>query len=559
MTAPILLTTTIPGVKVQAHITLTKRGKNAGSYYIHGYLVERSKHGGFEKIDNVAYKEIKYFDTYEDAEAQLPALVGRLVKAYYKVFTPKTSNSSTPFADAYHNFPDKSLLEIGREWSHSPHSTAQQMHTYLVKSVIPLLDQYGHSITYTDIKDIETTLIARAMTSKRGNQNLESATNSVAKYLSACGTMLDNLFFFSPPGTIPHISFEIAPTESSISYEQVKALAPPLRIILAYVMHLYPPHLGGLILGMALMYYGGLRPGEAVYPTIGDIQIHDNGRFASYRVRFQAYNKPPKSDAGYRTIVLPYAFVQLLAARIDYLKTCGFSVDAISNMPIVASRDDPYKYARSEMLSDFIKKIMKKCGFVETPALKLAMEYQPMYDANGVKIKDARAYILRRDFCSRLFNICGIQGDLADYLLGHENPKYKINDSSMNLDKLRIIGDSLERFVAMPEVSYHPEFAPIELTSKRIARTQAPKHTAFSFTAKCNPGETIDLTIIATCAETQDNINIETSATTLAVSKRDPDVLVNTAPVIHPPYEMDLYLRCREKAEILVKEIIDET
>lgn len=558
MNPPIFLTTVIPGIKVRARISKIRFGKNAGAYSVRGTLVHHSRSGALTPIDKKYSRTLGPFGTYDEAKEQLSTLVGRLVGLYIKTHVVKVSDSPTPFADAYNSFPDKTLLELGRKWSHHPHSTSYQNHTYFKNSVIPLLDKYGHNIQVSDVKHIEDMLIERAMTSKRGNEDLETATKSVAQYLSACNSILDNLYRFSLPGTIPHVSFNIAPIETSIAFEQIKALAPPVRIILAYVMHLYPPDKGGLVLGNAMMYYGGLRPGEAVYPSIGDIIVHDDGRFASYRVRFQHDGRPPKSSAGYRTIILPHAFVKLLQARIDYLKEQGYSDDSISSMPVVATREDPYKCAEPQMLSAFIKDIMEKCGFVETEALKLAMEYEPVYDANGVPIKDARAYILRRDWCSRLFNVCGICGDEADYMLGHENSKYKIIDDSMNLDKMRIIADSMERFVALPEASCHPEFIPIELTAKRVTRTQAPQHTSFNFSAKCKPEEVIDLSIIATCSEIQDSITILTNAANLAVYKRDPDIIDNASPIIHSHYDMAFYDMCRKKAEILIKELIDE-
>lgn len=544
-----ILGTTDPGVKVRARITKVKRGKHKGKYYAHGCLIHAAS--GL-RVDGLKDKSMPYRDTIDAAKADRAVLVGRLMEDYQNISRPDAPLPSKPFRAAYDAVVDKSALCLGASWAST---TIRRYLTYFERQVIPRLDAYGHAILPRDMQAVQDELVQMALDSKRGSGIREAANVSVSQYLAAANVILGNLHMISPPGAIPFAEFELDVKRVVMAYEQVKALSPAVRITLAYVLHLCPPADSGIVLGAALMYYGGLRLSEAALPRFGDIVIHDGGDYASYYVDGQllqiGVKSPPKTDAGYRTVVFPHAFVHLLHARMNHLMGTGFTGEEIANMPVVSAAN-PKEYAGSAAISTFTRDLMERCGFGDGKELRGAMKYEPLYDANGVPISDPRAYILRRDWCSRLINICGIPKNYVDYMLGHESPDNRLTQSAMNRDAMAEIANAMERFVAIPEASRHPMYRP-GILSANTRTTAVPEHHAFTYQADCGPEEAVHVRLHLTCDEPLNSLMICTNGEATRLDAAAPDTLYPQNPVTGAPYDPALYDACRQAAYDILK------
>lgn len=544
-----ILSTSIPGVKAKAFITYVKKGKNAGKFYAHGYLIHADS--GL-RVDRIPEKNLSYRDSFAEAKADLNHLVGRLIKEYAEKYGPSATTSATPFTDAYNSIVDKSILEMGVRWSHEEGSTSERIHKYFMRQVLPRLDRYGLEIKPSDVSSIKAELIDKAVKTKRGNQSLEAAISSVSRNLRDANIILSNLRIFAPTHALPPVEFEIENVRpQTLHHEQIKSLSPALRITMAYTMHICEDSYRGLVLGTAMMFYGGLRTAEAALPCFSDILIHSD-RFATYHVKGQLTGsggiKPPKSADSYRTIVLPYAFVLLIEAQKTYLQRLGYSLEKIAKMPLVSVPGDPAKFAGASAISGFTKQLMECCGFKETKALQQAMKHHPLYDADGTPIGDPRAYILRHDYCSRLINICGLDHNMVDYLMGHKNPHNRVARDSMNADTLSKLAEAMERFVPMPELSLHPAFSPVGIAISQRKPSAVPDYSSFTFRADCAEGEEIRLQMPLTCAEPQDSLVITSTSSSLKVISKSPDSLEYPLPILGTPYDKDIYDKCRTRA-----------
>ena len=106
------------------------------------------------------------------------------------------------------------------------------------------------------------------------------------------------------------------------------------------------------------MLYIGLRTGEAAAPKIGDIALADDDKYGSYfvagKIRGGSYEPYPKTQAGYRTIILGSEMVQFIRLRIHQLLEIGRTVQEIEAMPLGTTNDSD--------LSAFVKKLLLLAG-----------------------------------------------------------------------------------------------------------------------------------------------------------------------------------------------------
>ena len=153
-----ILGTSDPKIKVKAFITYVKKGKNAGKFYAHGYLIHADS--GL-RVDGISEKNMPYRETAAESAADLTHLIGRLMEDYAEKYAPSTTVSATPFTDAYNSIADKSILEIGVHWSHEEGSTSERINTYFKRQVLPRLDRYGLDIKPSDVSSIRQSLSIR--------------------------------------------------------------------------------------------------------------------------------------------------------------------------------------------------------------------------------------------------------------------------------------------------------------------------------------------------------------------------------------------------------------
>ena len=484
-------------------VRLHTRIDSNGVMHIIGYPVFAQT---LVQLDNSIQRQITA--TPQTASAKERYLIGRIVADYearQKPHTPPASIKDGLFSDAYKKIEEPSTL-CSHAWAAS---TKHRARTYLERQVLPRLDQYGATICADDLNTIKEDLITKAEMNKRGTRDRQCATGSVGSLLQQVNVMLQNLYASSFP-SLPFVQFQVS-FRAVKTAELPKAIDDDVRVRLSYMLSQLVDN--GLTMGVAMMLYGGLRTSEACAPLWSELNIFET--YATYAVLHQLDKDSNridllKSDCAYRVIVLPYVMVKLLQARLEHLKSAGYDDADIRRMPLVSESADAAAFTRSNKLSSYAADLLRKCGYdVRHASVDALMRACPDLDGNGKALQSPSAYMLRRDWCTRACNICGMRMDTIDYLLGHANKKRKHTDY-LTTTAQSIIAEQLERYVFDPGATLHPQFAPKALANS--SDFDLPAETAFALLADCKKDETVQIRIRASCAELLDNIHIVSAA-----------------------------------------------
>lgn len=525
-------------------------------FKISGYLVYKDSgipvdHGKSHSISNI--KGIKILNL------SIHYLIGRLVCSYIKNTDkdlPSAGQSKTPYTDAFNSIKDKSIFYATEGWRPS---TIKNYISYFRCSVLPQMDPFGINITQSNMDKIQADLIERA--TENGDKIEAKAEKGVRTKLAHANDFLQIIYSTMIGLPVNRPFFDLPPRSRVSSTEQLKALPARLRITLAFILWLLPVETYPLLLGVALMFYSGLRTGEAAAPVFGDIKVHNiNGKkFGTYFVAFQhngAALVPPKSPNAYRHSILPRALMHKILERREYLEDQGYSSAVIDKMPIVAHPDDPTRFAGPNAISAFAKVLLEKSGFSVTDDLIAMMIDEPLYDADDLPIMEPHAYMLRRDWCSRMFSICGIDGDIIDYLIGHKSDYRRDTSHSMNEDRLIEVAEMCERFVAVPEKSYHPLFDPI-MVKDTFENVDIPAHCALSIQAAPSLNHAVKIHLTLSCTEPLDCIEIQSPQDVTIhhnyKGEFKPEAF-RIRTIIAPPYDDALYTECRLAAQTIISE-----
>lgn len=349
------------------------------------------------------------------------------------------------------------------KWSKS---TSRKAITYFELNFLPeldrLLDENG-TITQTDVDDILELLIERASAKKKSTGQYVVVRKSVEQEVATALMIYNEVRINTPEYELPELHFRVTPQKSTPGNEQVKCLSDPIRIKLAALL-LYRLLPVGPACGLALMLFGGLRTAEASAPCFKDITIC--GDFAICKVNSQIRGRIKdsllKTDAAYRTVVLPFVFMEFYRQAVSHLKEHGYSEDAIQEMPFVTDGTSLNEYIHPNKLSEYIRKLLLLCGctkeFLE--GQRFLMERYPDRINDNLTNRDVSAYILRRDYATRLSTRCGVPMDTLDYLLGHCQ-KENVGRDFESPDAQAEIATAMERFVFLSEFSKHPAYVPI--------------------------------------------------------------------------------------------------
>lgn len=467
----------------------------------------------------------------------------------------KGSVSKGPLSQAYHaylesqNCTSDSELRFSvlynQRWSPQTNRAAI---TYFERQVLPELDgllQKQGTITDSDVEALLMSLTQKAMDSKKSSGQPVIVKRSVERELSSALVVYREIQRDQPEYELPELRFYASDRKSTSGNEQVKSLTDPIRIKLAALLLYRLPPVGPSC-GLALMLFGGLRTAEAAAPRFGEITVC--GNYAIYtvctQVRKQDRDSRLKTDAAYRTIVLPYIFVAFFQKAVAHLRELGYSDEEISEMPLVTDGVSLAMPIRPPALSEYIRKALLLCGCSEgfLEGQRLDMGRCPDYDLEGHISRDLSAYVLRRDYATRLANRCGMPMMALDYLLGHRRKEAAIHDFE-SLDAQAEIAARLERFSFLPEFSRAPAHTPHPLPVpdgkplalsepyEKIALATGVKETAylFLFVRSNEPGEAIEIFL-------PKGISIEEVRLTLnkdTPSKRKQRPVLGTEPTVH--------------------------
>lgn len=420
----------------------------------------------------VGPKHQRSFDpTTDDAEHEAGLLANIIEKEYKGNSAQHTvkanpDDSSGEYSSTYREF--RGLGISNPAWNTD---TEKWSYSYFENRILPRLDVLGLELDSMDLAVLKDELVEMALKHGRSNQDPVAATRSVSQYLYRVNWILTQMYGLNP--VLPRRLFDTEGMQAIPIADQVKHIPNDVRVKFAYLLTKMP-HCG-LAMGAGLMAAGGVRTAEACAVNIGEISLR-NGYVVIpilNQIKHGTRISRLKTNASYRCCICGSLMHQLVVQRMEYLRGLGYSDEEIMDMPLVSSPDDPCRYADPSSLSAFAKELLLLCGFTkENFRLVAALTKRyPDLDCNGVPETDVTAYALRRDWTGRAIHLCGMTSADVDYLMGHKNSEVKEKDYT-NYDVQEDLARQLERYVFLPEYSWHPFY-----------RAICPA-----------PGETVDLT-----------------------------------------------------------------
>ena len=326
--------------------------------------------------------------------------------------------------------------------------------SYLRDSIAPRMDRFGEDLCNEDLKKIADDLIERASKSRRGKtaadgraaeKDAAAARQQVIAKLDRCRRLYELARTQYPQSGLPDVHFPVYERVKVSKVEQPKELPADTRVVFANMLWLLANQGDARAYNAALMLYVGLRTGEAAAPKIGDIALADDDKYGSYfvagKIRGGTYEPYPKTQAGYRTIILGSELVQFVQLRIRQLQEIGCTAQEIDDMPLGTTNDTE--------LSAFVRKLLLFAG------CDSQMITDNVSESAQIDHADISAYVLRRDWATRMANCCGMPMDMLDKLLGHARRDNAKRDYATPAQQQRIAA-IIDRCVLLPQLSQHP-------------------------------------------------------------------------------------------------------
>lgn len=215
-----------------------------------------------------------------------------------------------------------------------------------------------------------------------------------------------------------------------------------------------------------LIASGGLRPGEASIIHPDDLIYEDNYcwlKVVEQEARGHATNILKRPDS-YRIAIIPSWGATLLKRCAEHI-----AIPGNRDIPLM-SKDD----TRPTIIH-----MMSKCGFAEM----LDAHSSVLDDRFGKIAKDVfslayRPHLLRADYASRMRNVCGMDSDTLDLLMGHPPAtRHKRDLPDLSLRQTRkAIADIMERYVYNPDMSQNPSVSPLPISPKQDVPTFTTIH-----------------------------------------------------------------------------------
>ena len=335
--------------------------------------------------------------------------------------------------------------------------------SYLRDSIAPRMDSIGEDLCDEDLKKIADDLIARACKSGRGKPGADgraaekdaaAARQQVIAKLDRCKRLYELARTQYPQSGLPDVQFPFFERIKVSKAEQPKELPADTRVVFANMLWRLANQGDARAYNAALMLYVGLRTGEAAAPKIGEITLTADHKYGSYfvagKIRGGIYEPYPKTQAGYRTIILGSEMVQFVRLRIQQLLEIGYTTQEIEAMPLGTKNDSD--------LSAYVKRLLLLAGCNSQIITESTAE------AMQTDSTDVSAYILRRDFATRMANCCGMPMDMLDKLLGHARRDNARRDYTTPTQQQRTAA-IIDRCVLIPQLSQSPAAQPMNISN----------------------------------------------------------------------------------------------
>ena len=439
--------TSLPGI--DAKIIVNRNGTS-----IRGFLVHHETHvklGG--KTMRRIVKDVR----------DLPLKKKQLVNALVSEHQTRSSTNITvpsqtaPWSSAFRNLDQSARASLFQGWADS---TAAATETYFQR-ILHALDSLDPTcITEEDLLRVKENLVNKAEKNARSRKD-EATKFNVEVRLLRINIVLERLHQIIP--NLPLVQFPICQTRHRQYREQVKSIPEPIRQRLFQLLVAMAKDGKPIALAVALMFFGGLRTGEAGAIHFSDIQISESRRYCYIFIHNRLDNSGElknvlKTQNAYRCVVLPYAFLMIFEILQSSLTEQG----RYNATELILGSD----YQSLSQFSAATKQLLIDAGMTQEVISSLIdLMHREPDEVDGERITDPTAYILRRDWTTRAASCCGLTNSDLDYFLGHFNPALRKKDY-LDPAVRNKIALKLENYVIDPQFSLHPGFWAAELTKK---------------------------------------------------------------------------------------------
>ena len=376
--------------------------------------------------------------------------------------------------------------------------TCDRYLTYFKRNLLPMLcdlEDTGNDLSSFEDEELETIkkrLESQAISSGKSSKKIRLVSQSVEKQLAAAEKIYQRMKGLEP--ALPDIHFSSEQRVKQFQPEHAKSLPDNIRYALIRLLTNMVSVDPNLTFHILMMFVGGLRDGEACAVTEEQLLINDAYAAVSVISQVKDGNLVPilKTTNAYRIVIFPFWGKEMIRQCIEKLHKEGTQITPIMDV---------------SFFSATIKRILLECGCNASffRAAQVLMDKLP--DKVGDEIcTSVEAYILRRDFASRCKNICGLNNDEIDALLGHKREKgsKRSRVNFANPDAQEEVAAKLERFVYDPLVSRNPEFAPLQLAIDQDFKLIP--YNKYVLVNNTNQPMIVDLALFA--QEPDENINL---------------------------------------------------
>lgn len=230
-------------------------------------------------------------------------------------------------------------------------------------------------------------------------------------------------------------------------------------------------------LGMAIMFYMGLRPGECCALRYGDIRPLDGHPevrclyvYEQIRSTREVTNRLKTSNA-YRILPIPNELDSLIQRREEYLIRQLPHGSDLSEYRILCDDNDPLLDCNPKKFMKLCKDTLRDCAVKESVLNELTKLIQTESE-NGES--SPTSYLLRRNFATALSAVCGMEDDEIKYEIGHALYLMEERRSDfLNPDKLFDLWKKLNR---RRYFSQHPGSFAVENEMQNIHQREASIH-----------------------------------------------------------------------------------
>lgn len=173
-------------------------------------------------------------------------------------------------------------------------------------------------------------------------------------------------------------------------------------------------------LGLAIMFYMGLRPGECcgltygcIRPLLGYPDVNCLYIYNQIRDKKDLTNSL-KTENSYRILPIPDELNEMIQKRKAFISK---RISNLSNRPIVCHDEGSglSTVCNPTLFANYCKNRLREVSVKEDVMLAMAKEAS----AEGRGEAAATSYLLRRNFATALLSICSMEDDEIKFLMGH--------------------------------------------------------------------------------------------------------------------------------------------